>query len=235
MTDVEFPEGAGLVPQYAVPASDWAIINERAALTVEMQGVASELEQYVPNYPVLLQACTLWRSVTWGALITQAVDTELFGNDAAAVLEQISSDLSGVGPNDPVPASISFLTTVQFQALAKTAGELGGAASKLAGGIAGFVAANRDADASLEKFPLDGWPTIGGPIDSVERAMAGLQQSWGAIVSQLKAPSGGESKITTAGLLASNLSAAISSWDGLAKDARSFVSMASDLESETAP
>jgi hypothetical protein len=235
MTDVVFPEGAGLIPPYAVPASDWIVISDRVAVTIEAQNIAPEIEKYIPNYPDLLQVCTAWRSATWSGLIAQAVSTELFGNDAAKVLGQLSSDLSGVKPGDPVPASVSFIITVQFQALALTAGQQDTTVSGLAGQIAAFVSANRAADASLEKLPLDGWSPIAGPIGSLEAATAGLQAAWSAIGSQLHAAAGGQLKITTAGLLASNLSTAIMSWQALARAAGAFVSMASDLGPETAP
>ena len=235
MTDVVFPEGTGLTPPYAVPASDWTVIDDRVAVTIEAQNIAPEIEKYIPNYPDLLQVCTTWRSATWSGLIAQAVSTELFGNDAAKVLGQLASDLSGVKPGDPVPASVSFIITVQFQALALTAGQQDTTASGLAGQIAAFVSANRAADASLEKLPLDGWSPIAGPIGSLETATTDIQTAWGAIASQLHAAAGGQLKITTAGLLASNLSTAIMSWQALAKAAGAFVSMASDLGPETAP
>jgi hypothetical protein len=235
MTDVVFPEGTGLIPPYAIPASDWIVINDRVAVTIEAQNIAPEIEKYIPNYPDLLQVCTTWRSATWSGLIAQAVNTELFGNDAAEVLGKLSSDLSGLKPDDPVPASVSFIITVQFQALAQTAGTQGTTASGLAGQIAAFVSANRAADASLEKLPLGGWSPIAGPIGSLETATADIQTAWGAIASQLQAAAGGQLKITTAGLLASNLGTAITSWQALAKAAGAFVSMASDLSSETAP
>jgi hypothetical protein len=234
MTDVVFPEGSGLIPAYAVPASDWIAIDERVAVTIEAQDIAPEIEKYIPNYPDLLQVCTTWRSATWSGLIAQAVNTELFGNDAAKVLGQLCSDLSGVKPDDPVPAPVCFIITVQFQALAQTAGEQGTTASGLAGQIAAFVSANRAADASVEKVPLDGWSPIAGPIGSLETATAGIHTAWGAIVSQLQAAAGGQLQITTAGLLASNLGTAISSWQALATAAGGFVSMASDLSPETA-
>lgn len=235
MTDVVFPEGTGLIQPYAVPASDWIVINDRVAITIEVQNVAPEIEKYIPNYPDLLQVCTTWRSATWSGLIAQAVNTELFGNDAAMVLGRLSSDLSGVKPDDPVPASVSFIITVQFQALARTAGQQGTTASGLADQIAAFVSANRAADASLEKLSLDGWSPIAGPIGSLETATADIQTAWGAIVSQLQAAAGGQLKITTADLLASNLGTAITSWKALAKAAGAFVSMASNLRSEAAP
>ena len=235
MTDVVFPEGAGLIPPYAVPASDWIVISDRVAVTIEAQNIAPEIEKYIPNYPDLLQVCTTWRSTTWSGLIAQAVSTEIFGNDAAKVLGQLSSDLSGVKPGDPVPASVSFIITVQFQALALTAGQQDTTVSGLAGQIAAFVSANRAADASLEELPLDGWSPIAGPIGSLDAATTDIQTAWGAIASQLQAAAGGQLKITTAGLLASNLSTAITSWQALAKAAGAFVAMASNLSSETAP
>lgn len=235
MTDALFPEGTGLIPPYAVPASDWIVINDRVAIAIEVQNIAPEIEKYIPNYPDLLRVCTAWRSATWSGLIAQAVNTELFGNDAVKVLGQLSSDLSGVKPDDPVPASVSFIITVQFQALALTAGQQSTTASGLAGQIAAFVSANRAADASLEKLPLDGWSPIAGPIGSLETATTDIQAVWGAIASQLQAAAGGQLKITTAGLLASNLGTAITSWQALAKAAGAFVSMASSIGSETAP
>jgi len=234
MTDVVLPEGSGLIPPYAVPASDWIVINDRVAVTIEAQNIASEIEEYIPNYPDLLQVCTTWRSATWSGLIAQAVNTELFGNDAAEVLGKLGSDLSGLKPDDPVPASVSFIITVQFQALAQTAGQQGTTASGLAGQIAAFVSANRAADASLEKLPLDGWSPIAGPISSLETATADIQTAWSAIASQLRTAAGGQVEITTADLLASNLSTAITSWQALANAAGAFVSMASNLGSETA-
>jgi len=234
MTDVVLPEGSGLIPPYAVPASDWIVINDRVAVTIEAQNIASEIEEYIPNYPDLLQVCTTWRSATWSGLIAQAVNTELFGNDAAEVLGKLGSDLSGLKPDDPVPASVSFIITVQFQALAQTAGQQGTTASGLAGQMAAFVSANRAADASLEKLPLDGWSPIAGPISSLETATADIQTAWSAIASQLRTAAGGQVEITTADLLASNLSTAITSWQALANAAGAFVSMASNLGSETA-
>jgi hypothetical protein len=235
MTDVVFPGGTGLIPPYAVPASDWIVISDRVAVTIEAQNIAPEIEKYIPNYPDLLQVCTTWRSVTWSGLIAQAVNTELFGNNAARVLGQLASDLSGVKPGDPVPASVSFIITVQFQALAHTAGEQATTASGIAGQVAAFVSANRATDAALEKLPLDGWSSIAGPIGSLETATADIQTAWGAIASQLQAAADGQLKITTAGLLASNLSTAITSWQALAKAAGAFVSMPSDFGPETTP
>lgn len=235
MTDVIFPEGTGLTSPYAVPASDWTVINDRIAITIEVQDIAPEIEKYIPNYPDLLQACKTWRSTTWSGLIAQAVNTELFGNDAAKALRQLSSDLSGVKPGDPVPHSVSFLITVRFQALAQTAGTQGTTASGLAGQIAAFVSANRAADASLEKLPLDGWSPIAGPISSLDKAASDLQTGWGTVVSQLQALSSDQLKITTAGLLTSNLGTAITSWQALATAAGEFVTMASDPGPEAAP
>jgi hypothetical protein len=235
MTDLVFPEGTGLIPPYAVPASDWVLINDRVAIAIEAQNIAPEIEKYIPNYPDLLQVCTTWHSATWSGLIAQAVTTELFGTDAAKVLGQLSSDLSSVTPGDPVPSSVSFIIAVQFQALAQTAGEQGTTASGLADQIAAFMSANRAADASLEKLTLDGWSPIAGPIGALETATADIQAAWGAIASQLQAAAGGQLKITTAALLASNLGTAITSWKALAKAAGAFVSMASNLTSEVAP
>ena len=234
MTDVVFPGGTGLIPPYAVPASDWIVISDRVAVTIEAQNIAPEIEKYIPNYPDLLQVCTTWRTVTWSGLIAQAVSTELFGNNAAKVLGQLSSDLSGVKPDDPVPATVSFIITVQFQALAHTAGEQVTTASGLAGQIAAFVSANRAADAALERLPLDGWSPIAGPISSLETATADIQLAWTVITSQLQDAADGQLKITTADLLACDLDAAITSWQSLAKAAGAFASMASDLGPETA-
>jgi hypothetical protein len=234
MTDVVFPEGIGLIPPYAVPASDWVAINNRVAGVIKLQDIAAQIELLIPTYPDLLEVCTTWQSATWSGLITQALNTELFGNDAAKVLGQLSSDLSGVTPGDPVPASVSFIIAVQFQALAQTAGQQGATASGLADQIAAFVSANRTADAEVEQT-LDGWFPLSGPIGSLETAMADIQTAWGAIASQLQAAAGGQLKITTAGLLASNLGTAITSWKALAEAAGVFVSMASNLTSEPAP
>lgn len=235
MTEVVFPEGTSLTPPYAVPESDWTVIDDRIAITIEAQNIAPEIEKYVPNYPDLLQACLTWRSATWSGLITQAVNTELFGTKAAGVLGQLSSDLSGIKPGDPVPGAIAFIIEVQFQALARTAGEQATAASGLVGQIGTFVTANRVADASLERLPLDGWSPIAGPISSLDEATADLQTGWGAITSQLQALSGGQLTITTAGLLASNLGAAVTSWKTLAQAAGAFVTMASNLKPDPAP
>jgi hypothetical protein len=231
---MRFPEGTGLIPPYAVPASDWVAINNRVAGVIKLsedQDLEAQIKLLIPIYPDLLEVCTSWQSATWSGLIAQAVNTELFGNDAAKVLGQLSSDLSGVTPGDPVPASVSFIITVQFQALAETAGQQGTTASGLADKVAAFVSANRTADAEVEQT-LDGWFPLSGPIGSLETAMADIRTAWGAIASQLQAAAGGQLKITTAGLLASNLGTAITSWKALAEAAGAFVSMASNLTSE---
>src|SRR5215472_7910039 len=134
MTDAVFPEGTGLIPPYAVPATDWVAVNNRVAAVIKLQDMldVAYIENFIPTYPVLLQVCTTWQSATWSGLIVQAVNTELFANDAAKVLGQLSSDLSAVKPGDPVPPSVSFIITVQFQALAQTAGQQGATASGLA-------------------------------------------------------------------------------------------------------
>jgi hypothetical protein len=235
MTYLVFPEGTSLTPPYAVPAADWTVIDDRVAITIEMQNVAQEIEKYIPNYPDLLEVCRTWQSATWSGLIAQAVNTGLFATKATGVLGQLSSDLSGLKPGDPVPASITFIVEVQFQALARTAGEQGTTASGLAGAIGTFVTANRVADASLEKLPLDGWGPIAGPIDSLDKATADLQTGWGAIASQLQAFATGQLKITTAGLLASNLGTAVTSWKTLAQAAGAFVTMAASVKTDPAP
>lgn len=235
MTEVTFPEATSLAPPYAVPASDWTAIKGRVALTIEMQNVAPEIEKYIPNYPDLLTVCLAWRSTTWSGLIAQAVNTGLFATKAAGVLGQLSGDLNGVKPGDPVPAAIAFIVEVQFGALARTAGQQGTTASGLEGQIGTFVTANRVADASLEKLPLGGWDPITGPINSLDQAMADLQTGWGAIADQLQAFATGQLKITTAELLASNLSTAITSWNTLAQAANSFVTGAASVQPDPAP
>jgi len=235
MTYLVFPEGTSLTPPYAVPACDWTVIDDRVAITIEMQNVAPEIEKYIPNYPDLLEVCRTWRSATWSGLIAQAVNTGLFATKEVGVLGQLSSDLSGVKPGDPVPASVAFIVEVQFQALARTAGEQATTASGLAGKIGTFVTANRVADASLEKLPLDGWCPIAGPIDSLDKATADIQTGWGAIASQLQAFATGQLKITTAGLLASNLGTAVTSWKTLAQAAGAFVTMAASVKTDPAP
>jgi hypothetical protein len=234
MSDVVFPEGTDLAPPFTVPASDWAALDQRVATTIAAQNIAPEIEEYIPNYPDLLQACMTWHSTTWSGLITQAVNTELFGTKAAEVLGQLSDDLSGVEPGDPVPGSVSFIIRVQFQALAQVAGDQAGTAQSLVGQIATFVSANRAADASLQKIPLDGWFPIAGPIGSLEATTTDLQAGWGAVVSQLQAASGERLEITTAALLASNLDTAITSWKTLAQSAATFVSMVATLRSDPA-
>lgn len=229
MTDLVFPEGTSLAPPYAVPASDWTAIDGRIAITIEMQNLAPEVEKYIPNYPDLLEACRTWRSTTWSALVTQAVNTHLFATKATGVLGQLSSDLSGLKPGDPVPASVAFIVKVQLGALAQTAGEQDSTASGLAGQIGTFVTANRVADASLDNLPLADWSPITGPIDALDQATADLQTGWGAIASQLQAFAGGKVEITTAGLLASNLSTAVTSWQTLARTAGDFVTLAASI------
>jgi hypothetical protein len=235
LTEVTFPEATSLAPPYAVPASDWTAIKGRVALTIEMQNVAPEIEKYIPNYPDLLTVCLAWRSTTWSGLIAQAVNTGLFATKAAGVLGQLSGDLNGVKPGDPVPAAIAFIVEVQFGALARTAGQQGTTASGLEGQIGTFVTANRVADASLEKLPLGGWDPITEPISTLDQATADLQTGWGAIAGQLQAFATGQLKITTAGLLASNLSTAITSWNSLAQAANSFVTGAASVQPDPAP
>src|SRR3954468_2816691 len=109
MAGVAFPDGTGLGRPFAVPAVDWIAIDDRVAITIDAQNIAPEIEQYISNYPDLLQACIAWRSSTWSGLITQGVNTEMFAAKAADVLGQLSSDLSGVKPGDPVPESVSFI------------------------------------------------------------------------------------------------------------------------------
>jgi hypothetical protein len=109
MAGVAFPDGTGLGRLFAVPAVDWIAIDDRVTITIDAQNIAPEIEQYIPNYPDLLQACIAWRSSTWSGLITQRVNTEMFAAKAADVLGQLSSDLSGVKPGDPVPESVSFI------------------------------------------------------------------------------------------------------------------------------
>src|SRR4051794_15087821 len=208
-TDVIFPDGAGLAPPFAVPTGDWAALDERVSLTIEAQNIAPEIEQYIPNYPDLLQACITWRSTTWSGLIAHGVNTELFGAKAADELGQLSDDLSGVKPGDPVPEAVSFIIRVSFQALEQLAGQQAGNAQTLAGPIAAFVSANQAADASLQKVPLDGWSPIAGPIASLDAAASDLQTGWGLVASQLQAASTDRLQITTAALLTSNIDTAV--------------------------
>ena len=222
------------VQPYAVPASDWIVINDRVAITIEVQNVAPEIEKYIPNYPDLLQVCTTWRSATWSGLIAQAVNTELFGNDAAMVLGQLSSDLSGVKPDDPVPASVSFIITVQFQALAQTAGQQGTTASGLADQIAAFVSAtapptrrwrsSRSTAGPRSPARSDPGDRYGRHPDGMGRdRLPASSRSRRAAEDHDRRPAGG------------NLGTAITSWKALAKAAGAFVSMASNLRSEAAP
>jgi hypothetical protein len=169
--------------------------------------------------------------VTFPGLRAQAVSTNLFATQAAKVLGQLTGDLVGLSPGDPVPQAATFIIRVQFKALAQSAGEEATTAAGLAQDVQAFVAANRAADAALEQLPLGGWAPVAGPIATLESAMTDVQGSWGPISSQLAAAADGTLEITTAGLLSSNVQEGITFWQGLAGAAAAFDGMASKLVS----
>jgi hypothetical protein len=221
----------GLGGPYAVPASDWAAIDARIAMVFEAQAIAAEIERYIPNYPALLSVCSAWRASTFPGLLAQATSTNLFATKAAQTLGQLSSDLTGLQPGDPVPQSVTFIIQVQFKALAQTAGEDSGPASALNQDVQAFVAENQAADKALEQLPLEGWSAIAGPIANLETAMNDVEASWGPIAGQLAAAADGSLEITTAGLLSSNLQQAIQSYQALADAAAAFESKVSQPDS----
>jgi hypothetical protein len=49
MTGVIFPEGTGLIPPYAVPSSDWIVINDRVAIAIEAQNIAPRRRDRSPR------------------------------------------------------------------------------------------------------------------------------------------------------------------------------------------
>lgn len=222
------PTGAGAL--YAIDGQQWADIDQRVDSVIDAQQIADEIGQYVPNYTQLLSACEAWRSTTFPGLISQAALVAQLAVQSAGVLQQLAGDLTGLQPDDPVPSSVSFIITVQFGALAETAGKILGGVDGLTPQVDDFVAQNRTADAALAKIVASmppGWGTLAGPLDALNGALSAVQGDWTAIDQQLTALSSGQITVTTAALLSSDITGAIDAWNALGRSATAFQSVAS--------
>jgi hypothetical protein len=223
-----FPEGTGLEAPYTMPAADWAAINRRVSTAIEMQGIAVEVEPYIPNYPDLLAVCEDWSSTTLPGLLAEATSTGLFATDAATQLQAIATHVGGLQPGDPVPAAVKFILTVKFQAFASTAGAHAQNASALTPKIQHFVSVNQATDASIEGQSLPGWSEITAPAAALDQAMTDLEAGWGPIAAGLQAAAS-DTQVTTADLIGSNVQDAIASWTHLANTTSAFYSTVSTL------
>jgi hypothetical protein len=226
----------GLVGRvYAIPKDTWLAIAQRVSQVLQIVQIGSIITQYIPNYPLLLSACQLWRNNTFPLLIADAAQTAMFANQAAATLIKLSGDLSGLSPDDLVPDPVKFIFRVEFAALAETAGELGSVIDKLAGEVANFVEQNRLADQAIAqlvgRLPPD-WPglvAIAGPIMSLDNGLIDMQGGWAIIAQALSAASSEHVEITIAALLAIDIKLAVTQWLELVEAVKSFEAMVATL------
>ena len=223
---VPVPGGAGAL--YAISADDWAAIAARVAQVIGTEDIAAQIQVYIPNYVSLLAATKAWQA-DLAKIIAQAVYVGIFAGDMVNALTALAGDLKGLTPADPVPAGIAFLFKVKFGAAARSAATIDQGLAPLAPDVDAFVAQNKTADAAIEKIiaelPPD-WKTIGGPLTLLDGAFTLVQQGWGGLAAQLTTLSGDHPGITTAALLAADLTAINKAWTDLGNAAAAFASHA---------
>ena len=215
-----FPGAA--IALYAIDPSAWTAIDARVSIVIADAPIADEISRTITNFSDLLAVCQQWDATTFPGLVSHAAQVALFGSNVAKTLTQLSSDLSGLVPSDPVPASIQFIYTTQFAAFADTGAALLALLVPLQTQTAAFVAQNQTTDAGLSELLPPDWSSVGGSIGTLETALGDVQGAWTGIVSDLGTLSNGTIVITTAALLAADVASAIAAWTALSIEASAF-------------
>ena len=59
---------------FVLPASDWAIINQRVQIIINLGNSSTKMENYIPSFPQMLAGCRLWQSTTFPTMVGLAKD-----------------------------------------------------------------------------------------------------------------------------------------------------------------
>lgn len=226
ISQIPFPGNVGAI--YAIPAQDWKAINTWVSTVLDYEiAFLVLIPIFILEFFLQMAAsCKLWRSTTFVDITGQSGLISTFGADAVQTLQELAADLKGLNPGDPLPQGTAFHYKVRLGALATSASTYRDNVNALTPQVSAFVALNDSPLATVLSSILSCSIASLGPL---QNALPLILTSWGGLSDQLSALASDKVEITTAGLLAEDIQAAITEWNSLSQTAADFNVMAHNL------
>jgi hypothetical protein len=211
---------------FTVPEEDWIAINKRVGETAAAEGIASYIEQYIPEFPSLIQECNVWKGQTFDGMISQSAAISHYAGSAIIGFEGLLNAINALDPSQPtVPEPLQQKTLSLLSDLSKSTDLLSKIISDLNVQITTFLSVNQEVDAQIlrykEKLEVF-WEPLGNIITHVDTATGLVTGVWLALSMDLQQYKDKSVDITMPFLLQLDIESALVNWKSLQAEADAF-------------
>lgn len=215
---------------FTVPEKDWTVINKRVGEAAAVASVTGYIEQYIPEFPLLVSVCDVWKNQTYDSLIRQSAGIILYARNAADDFASLS-DLIQMMDNSSDELSDNIKQ--QVWALLKKLDERTVFFSKpmeeIETDISIFLSVNQDVDRQISRYKDKlgiFWEPFEDVIPEINLAAGIMGQGWRDLSQKLQEFSQSGLNITLPLLKQLDIETALVYWQNLESDARIFRAVA---------
>jgi len=211
---------------FTVPKQDWTAINIRVGKTAATAHVTSYIEQYIPEFPRLIQVCKIWTDQTFDSLIRQAAAVSNYAATAImafrALLDVVKTlDLS----QSKIPESVQQQTIKILNDLSKSTDVLSKGISDVNAQISSFSSVNQSVDARIFRYKdkLEVvWAPLGNIITHIDNATHLVTCIWLTLALDLQKYVRTTPDVNLTFLQQLDIEAALLCWKSLQEEADAF-------------
>jgi hypothetical protein len=211
---------------FTVPKQGWTAINIRVGKTNATAGVASYIEQYIPEFPRLIQVCNVWTDQTFDSLINQSAAISRYAATAITGFRALLDVIKKLDPAQPkVPDAVQQQTIRLLTDLSKATDVLSKAIADVNAQINSFSSVNQSVDArifrykdKLEVF----WAPLGNIITHIDNATHLVTCIWLTLALDLQQYVRTTPDVNLLFLKKLDIEAALLCWKSLQEEADAF-------------
>lgn len=214
---------------FAIPASDWTVINTRVGEVLAASKIQSYITPYLAGYPALLTSSLLWKSDTFYGLIHMSASLASYASTAINNFDNLNQAVKKLINNGlSMTDAVRLQTTTVLKQLADDTKSMSVQSDTLSDQVLHFLNNNEVVDAQIikNKDKLGSfWAPLGAYITALEQAAGVVTGEWRAISDDLDSVMATTIDVTIPFIESLNIDAAIACWQSLQQEASAFPTM----------
>ncbi|MDQ6481327.1 hypothetical protein [Dyadobacter sp. LHD-138] len=174
---------------FRVPEKTWTVINKRVGEAAAAAEVTGYIEQYIPEFPLLINVCEIWKNHTHDSLLLQSEGITLYARDAAegfgGLLDTMQTmDIS----SDKFPDDIAQRAWGLLKALDESTDRVSKSILGIEAQVSDFLAVNEEIDRQIARYKDKlglSWESFGNIIPEMNLAVGEMSRGWWNLSQQL--------------------------------------------------